>query len=773
MKSRWNRIRTSFRFVGPAIALLTLAICSPVVNAQMGGIGFLDNTPGSEFDDALYNFDQTVKDAYEAGEAATVQVQQFMREQKTEEAGKKIGEAVGKFTECIETARVNNNERNLWSPYFMRAQLYSMSGAFDRAISDLLLVTSRNPQFADAHFALGNAYLAMEERGAAIDAFSRAINVGRTSPALPAFHYARGTAYADIENHEAAAEDFLRVNTLRPGVPDTYYRAGSALANLGQQRRLEGDLSASDQLASAIAMLDKAIRLQEMVNARSPETSDRGFPEAYFDRGRARLDLGELDDAIDDFQTSVKQDPENLTYADQLVRALMGRASQLEVGAINEEARNEIESEIRDDYQESIKALDALIAKEKELAEEAEAAIAEAKAAAAEAREAATDDEEETDEPADDLTFPGDDTPDADATEPETEATPTDDAATEPDGDAAEAPDVDPFGTDDDLGGLFDDPADEDESADADEPAADDSPDGPGADDLTPGSDLTPSDDTGTSPEAAPMPAPLPPEPYKPVVEPAEAYVLRSAAKIGLARYMPGEDAATLYRDAIDDCNRALEEDPALPGAYYNRGLAERMIGDFDDALWSFNEALKLQPVFGEARFRRGIVWFYLDEFDVALADFLEVANSGQDPRAFFWAGFVQALRGEHSDAVRSYSEALRLNPNHTLAYNNRGLSYLHLERYDRALNDLNEVIRRDRQNAEAYLYRGAAEQRLEMPDRAERSFKAALRYDPELADAHKRLIDLYRERGDDESAQEQISKLNQLEEEVEAPDAG
>ena len=80
-------------------------------------------------------------------------------------------------------------------------------------------------------------------------------------------------------------------------------------------------------------------------------------------------------------------------------------------------------------------------------------------------------------------------------------------------------------------------------------------------------------------------------------------------------------------------------------------------------------------------------------DFEIAVA----ATAGGGDPRAAFWIGATYAEEGDWYQAVRYYTDALRMNPEYKPAYNNRGLAYLQLGLYGRAARDFNHLVRRDR----------------------------------------------------------------------------
>ena len=59
---------------------------------------------------------------------------------------------------------------------------------------------------------------------------------------------------------------------------------------------------------------------------------------------------------------------------------------------------------------------------------------------------------------------------------------------------------------------------------------------------------------------------------------------------------------------AVSACDEALQLDPNLEAASYNRGLANEEAQEYDEALADFSRAVRLNPVFAQAYNGRGVV---------------------------------------------------------------------------------------------------------------------------------------------------------------------
>ncbi len=88
------------------------------------------------------------------------------------------------------------------------------------------------------------------------------------------------------------------------------------------------------------------------------------------------------------------------------------------------------------------------------------------------------------------------------------------------------------------------------------------------------------------------------------------------------------DQETTLTLQAIlADLNQALQLDPLMAVAHYNRGTLLMQLGAHADALDALNEALRLDPTLGAAYFNRGFIHYTLGNEAAAIAD---LSRAGQ-----------------------------------------------------------------------------------------------------------------------------------------------
>jgi tetratricopeptide (TPR) repeat protein len=151
---------------------------------------------------------------------------------------------------------------------------------------------------------------------------------------------------------------------------------------------------------------------------------------------------------------------------------------------------------------------------------------------------------------------------------------------------------------------------------------------------------------------------------------------------------------------AIDACTSAIFLDPNNDGAFINRGIAYRRMGELELALHDYDRAISLNPEAADAYNNRGNAYRALNQFD---------------------------------RAVHDYDEAIRLNPGYAHAYNNRGVIFLEAGEPGLAAADFSQAIERDRRYANAYRNRGLARTDQRLFELAVADFDEAFRLNPGL----------------------------------------
>jgi tetratricopeptide (TPR) repeat protein len=202
------------------------------------------------------------------------------------------------------------------------------------------------------------------------------------------------------------------------------------------------------------------------------------------------------------------------------------------------------------------------------------------------------------------------------------------------------------------------------------------------------------------------------------------------------------------YESQLAVCDKVLSllpDDGLLPeieqsraAALFRKGVAERLLGDYNAAVRSFTKALQLNPNLGEALFRRGVCYFYLGEEEMAIRDFDQAAGISFDsPRSNLWKGLAWAKLGDYYEAIRAYGESIAVSDRYVPAYVNRGLAQMQRGELKKAIDDFNEAIRLQPNEGKHYYRRAKAYQLLGERERAVQSLMAAIDADQSFAEAY------------------------------------
>ena len=125
--------------------------------------------------------------------------------------------------------------------------------------------------------------------------------------------------------------------------------------------------------------------------------------------------------------------------------------------------------------------------------------------------------------------------------------------------------------------------------------------------------------------------------------------------------------------------------------------------------------------------------------------------------------GYTYAQSGKWKEALKSYKQAVRINPDFAEAHFNLGAAYYELGEYKKAIKSYKQAVRLDPDFAEAHLYLGRVYNVSFKLKKAIKSFKQAIRLNPNYVDAHFLLGVAYIGIKDRDSALEQYRILKRL----------
>ena len=143
---------------------------------------------------------------------------------------------------------------------------------------------------------------------------------------------------------------------------------------------------------------------------------------------------------------------------------------------------------------------------------------------------------------------------------------------------------------------------------------------------------------------------------------------------------------------------------------------------------------------------------------------FIRNQNIHGDAYTYFHRGFACGNRGDraptpeekqrqYEEAIKHYTEAIKLKPDLDEAYNNRRNAYYEKEELDKAISDYNTAIKLNPDDASAYNNRGNAYDEKGEFDNAIRDYTEAIKRKPDYAEAYINRGSAYAQKGDLDNA--------------------
>lgn len=145
-------------------------------------------------------------------------------------------------------------------------------------------------------------------------------------------------------------------------------------------------------------------------------------------------------------------------------------------------------------------------------------------------------------------------------------------------------------------------------------------------------------------------------------------------------------------------------------GAWLRLGLAQRSLGQFDDAIYSFEQALRLQPL--------------------AFNTYLQL-------------GMCYHSKGWYDKALEMYKKSQELEPKNPDIHSNFGVTYFDLARYDEAIEAFNKAISISPNQALYHFNLGTCYESKGMKEDAKKEYRRTLELNPDLTMAKEALAAL------------------------------
>lgn len=159
----------------------------------------------------------------------------------------------------------------------------------------------------------------------------------------------------------------------------------------------------------------------------------------------------------------------------------------------------------------------------------------------------------------------------------------------------------------------------------------------------------------------------------------------------------------------IEYNSRITTDDPLYQTSLQFIGQARLELKMWQAAIGSFSGLIALSPTVAEAYKNRGDAYLALKQYDEALSDYEQAIKYASNSDNFVARGTGYAGIGEYELARADFTEAIRLDPESSDAYANRGYVSVQTGNHSDALPDLDHAIVLAPTNHDAYFKRAEA----------------------------------------------------------------
>lgn len=126
---------------------------------------------------------------------------------------------------------------------------------------------------------------------------------------------------------------------------------------------------------------------------------------------------------------------------------------------------------------------------------------------------------------------------------------------------------------------------------------------------------------------------------------------------------------------------------------FYQQGIENARVGDYQQALADYNQAIKLNPNLAEVYDQRGFVYYRLNDYSSAFADYSQALQINPSlASVYYHRGLTRFALGYSQTAIEDYTQAIHYDPSHAQAYHQRGLAYADLKEIHAAIADLEQA---------------------------------------------------------------------------------
>ena len=217
------------------------------------------------------------------------------------------------------------------------------------------------------------------------------------------------------------------------------------------------------------------------------------------------------------------------------------------------------------------------------------------------------------------------------------------------------------------------------------------------------------------------------------------------------------------YLKAVDYYSYSIELDSSFSMAYFNRGVVNKLMGNYTKSVKDYLVALKKDIILKPYVYNNiGVCYKYLKKYKKAQFFFNKAIDMNSDNlyQAIYNRGLVNSLLGNYKEALKDYNKVIN-NPKQTSKqpYYNRAMAFFHLKKYENAVKDFDVVVNLDKADYNSYNNRGFAYKKLNDKFKALDDFSSAIKINESYADAYYNRAMIYKELDEKELAKKDLHK--------------
>lgn len=215
---------------------------------------------------------------------------------------------------------------------------------------------------------------------------------------------------------------------------------------------------------------------------------------------------------------------------------------------------------------------------------------------------------------------------------------------------------------------------------------------------------------------------------------------------------------------ALNDANKAIKLAPNSSEAFYARGFVYHKKYDKNSpdkpisvelkksAMADYNKALSLNPKNGVAQLDRttldsgSYTLRRIPDYNLAIEYLMTGNNTTELARAYYVRGYIYLTVKRFNEAISDFTMTIKLRPNYSSAFSRRAFAYKYRKDkgdVDAAIADCTEFIRIKPNDTFGYIERGGLYERKGETEKAVSDYRAALALDPNTYSTKTRLVKL------------------------------